>query len=45
MIEKDVIFEKTNRIQNCLQRIYKTVGQDVDRLDDCDVQDIVTLNL
>lgn len=45
MIDKDVIYEKTNRIQNCLQRIYKTIGQDVGRLDDYDVQDIVTLNL
>lgn len=45
MIDKDVVFEKTNRIQNCLQRIYKTIGQDVERLNDYDVQDIVTLNL
>lgn len=45
MIDKDVIIEKVNRIQNCLQRIYKTVSNDVSRLDSYDVQDIVTLNL
>ena len=45
MIDKDVIFEKVNRIQNCLQRIYKTVSHDMSRLDNLDVQDIVTLNL
>lgn len=45
MIEKDVVLEKVNRIQNCLQRIYQTVGDDIDRLDSFDVQDIVTLNL
>lgn len=45
MIDKDVVFEKTNRIQNCLQRIYKTVGSDLNRLDNFDVQDITTLNL
>lgn len=45
MIDRDVVFEKTNRIQNCLQRIYKTVENDVNRLDNFDVQDIVTLNL
>lgn len=45
MIDKDVVFEKVNRIQNCLQRIYKTVSGDVSRLDSYDTQDIVTLNL
>lgn len=45
MIEKDVVFEKINRIQNCLRRIHKTVGNEPDRLDNYDVQDIVTLNL
>lgn len=45
MIEKDVVFGKVNRIQNCLQRIHKTVSGDLSRLDLFDVQDIVTLNL
>lgn len=45
MIDKDIVYEKVNNIQNCLQRIYKTVAGDVRRLDNEDVQDIVTLNL
>lgn len=45
MVDKDLVFEKVNRIQNCLQRIYKTVGGDITRLEDYDIQDIVTLNL
>lgn len=45
MIDKDVVIEKVNRIQNCLQRIYKTVSDDINRLDSYDTQDIVTLNL
>jgi len=45
MIDKDVVFEKINRIQNCLQRIYSTVDKDLNRLDNFDTQDIVTLNL
>lgn len=45
MIDKDVVYEKVNRIQNCLQRIYSTVKGDLSRLDAFDIQDIVTLNL
>jgi uncharacterized protein YutE (UPF0331/DUF86 family) len=45
MTDKDVVFEKINRTQNYLQRIYETVNGDINRLDDGDVQDIVTLNL
>jgi uncharacterized protein YutE (UPF0331/DUF86 family) len=45
MIDKDVVFEKVNRIQNCLQRIYTTVDKDLNLVEDYDVQDIVTLNL
>lgn len=45
MVDKDVIFEKVNRIQNCLQRIHTAVSNDVNHLDSFDVQDIVTLNL
>jgi uncharacterized protein YutE (UPF0331/DUF86 family) len=45
MVDKDVVLEKINRIQNCLQRIYKTVASDISRLEHYDEQDIVTLNL
>ena len=45
MIDKDVVFQKVNKIQNCLQRIYQTVKGDTGRLEDYGVQDIVTLNL
>ncbi|MBS0634306.1 MAG: DUF86 domain-containing protein [Verrucomicrobia bacterium] len=45
MIDKDVVYEKINRIQNCLQRIYSTLDGDVSRLDNYDTQDIITLNL
>lgn len=45
MIDKDIVYEKVNRIQNCLQRIYSTVKGDLSRLDAFDIQDIVTLNL
>jgi uncharacterized protein YutE (UPF0331/DUF86 family) len=45
MIDPDVIIEKTNSIQNCLKRIQDTVKQDLDRLNNLDVQDIVVLNL
>ncbi len=45
MIDKDVVYEKINRIQNCLQRIYSTINGDLKRLDNFDTQDIVTLNL
>lgn len=45
MIDRDVILEKVNSIQNCLQRIHNTVGNDTGRLEDIDVQDIVVLNI
>lgn len=45
MIDKDIVYEKVNRIQNCLQRIFSTVKGDLSRLDAFDIQDIVTLNL
>lgn len=45
MIEKDVVYAKINRIQNCLRRIHSTIGNDVNRLDNYDTQDVVTLNL
>jgi len=45
MTNIDVLLEKTNSIQNCLQRIHDTVKGDVNRLDQLDNQDIVVLNL
>lgn len=45
MIDRDVLVEKTNSIQNCLKRIHDTVQGDLGRLDLLDIQDIVTLNL
>jgi len=45
MIDRDVLIEKTNSIQNCMQRIHDTVKGDVTRLSDLDIQDIVVLNL
>lgn len=45
MINKDVLFQKTNSIQNCLKRIHDTVGGDLSKLQSLDVQDIVVLNL
>ncbi len=45
MIDRDVLIEKTNSIQNCLKRIHDTVQNDVNRVDLVDVQDIVVLNL
>lgn len=45
MINKDVLFQKTNSIQNCLKRIHDTIGGDLEKLHNLDVQDIVVLNL
>jgi uncharacterized protein YutE (UPF0331/DUF86 family) len=45
MIDRDVLIEKTNSIQNCLKRIHDTVKMDLNRLENIDAQDIVTLNL
>lgn len=45
MINKDVLYQKTNSIQNCLKRIHDTVAGDMSRLQNLDVQDIVVLNL
>ena len=45
MINKDVLYQKTNSIQNCLKRIHDTVAGDLNRLQNLDVQDIVVLNL
>lgn len=45
MINKDVLLQKTNSIQNCLKRIHDTVNGDLSKLKSLDVQDIVVLNL
>ncbi|MBM3191194.1 MAG: DUF86 domain-containing protein [Chlamydiae bacterium] len=45
MIKQDVLYQKINSIQNYLQRIHTTVGNDPQRLHEWDVQDIVVLNL
>lgn len=45
MVDIDVIYEKINSVQNCLQRIKTTVGGNVEVLRDLNVQDIVVLNL
>lgn len=45
MVDHDVLIEKVNQIQACLARIHSKVNDDVSRLDDLDIQDIVVLNL
>lgn len=45
MTDIDVLIEKINNIQNCLARIHDTIKGDVNRLENLDAQDIVTLNL
>lgn len=46
MTDIDVIIEKTNSIQNCLQRIKETIDGDINSLDNnFNIQDILTLKL
>ena len=45
MVDTDVLLEKVNSIQNCLQRIHDTVGKNIEILESLDAQDIVVLNL
>lgn len=45
MIDKDVLFEKINSIQNCLQRIHDVIKKDKTDLTDLNVQDVLVLNL
>lgn len=45
MIDKDILLQKTNSIQNCLRRIHDTVGADLNRIYQLDAQDVVVLNL
>lgn len=44
-MNKDVLYQKVNSIQNCLKRINDTVKKDLSKLDTLDAQDIVVLNL
>jgi uncharacterized protein YutE (UPF0331/DUF86 family) len=45
MIDRDVVIEKINSIQNCLKRIHDTVKGNFEHLHQLDTQDIVVLNL
>jgi len=45
MADLEVLTEKTKSIQNYLKRIHDNVKGDLNRIDNFDVQDIVTLNL
>lgn len=44
-MDKTVIIEKFQSIDNCLKRIHDKVQNDVSNIDDIDVQDIFVLNL
>lgn len=44
-MNRDVLIQKTNSIQNCLKRIHETTSGDIDSLSNLDTQDIVVLNL
>jgi uncharacterized protein YutE (UPF0331/DUF86 family) len=45
MVEKDVLLQKVNSIQNCLKRIHDAVGPRRQYLEELDVQDIAAINL
>lgn len=45
MVDRDIVFEKTKQIQNCLRRIQEVTGGDPKSLNDIDHQDIFVLNL
>lgn len=45
MIDRDVILEKINSIQNCLATIQRAVKSNTTALDDIIIQDAVVLNL
>jgi uncharacterized protein YutE (UPF0331/DUF86 family) len=44
MVDSDVVYGKIDVIQRCLRRIKQTSGNDAQRLDDLDTQDVVVLN-
>lgn len=45
MVDRDIVFEKTKQIQNCLRRIQEVTGGNPKSLNDIDNQDIFVLNL
>lgn len=45
MVDKDVVLEKINQIQNCLKRIAEKTRNDPATLDDFDTQDVFVLNV
>lgn len=45
MVDYEVILEKVNLIQDCLERIHSKVNNDVANLQNIDNQEIVTFNL
>lgn len=45
MVDKDIVLEKINQIQNCLKRIAEKTRNDPVTLDDFDTQDVFVLNL
>lgn len=44
-MDRDVIIEKVNSIQNCLKRIHDITKGDVESIHHLDIQDVVVLNL
>ena len=45
MVDRDIVFEKINNIQNCLTRIKDVTKFNPSSLENLDVQDIFALNL
>ena len=45
MADHDVLLEKINQVQDCLSRIHSKVDDDINRLEDIDIREIVVFNL
>lgn len=45
MVEKDVLLEKVNHIQNCLSRIHSKTNDSNFDINDLDTQDVIVLNV
>jgi len=45
MVDRDIVLEKINQIQNCLKRIQDKTRGNPDSLENIDIQDIFVLNL
>ncbi len=45
MVDRDVVLEKVNQIQNCLKRINEKTEGNPEKLEDLDIQEIFVLNL